>query len=78
MQDREAVVKKLESYRNAFFAFFVLVYVVGRAGEMIKETGGASPSVAFFYRCHGSDLSVYCYLLRRHVVKIKKEAQTIV
>lgn len=47
--DNEALkIKKLKGYRNAFWAFLILTYVIGRAGEMIKQSGGTSEGTAIF------------------------------
>lgn len=47
--DNEALrIKKLKGYRNAFWAFLILTSVIGRAGEMIKQSGGTSEGAAIF------------------------------
>ena len=41
-------INKQKNYRNAFWAFLILGYVIGRAGEMIKQSGGTSERIAIF------------------------------
>jgi len=47
--DSEAFkIKKLKSYRNAFWTFLILTYAISRASEIIKQSGGTSEGIAIF------------------------------
>lgn len=48
MDDKTLKIKNLKGYRNAFWVFLILTYVIGRAGEMIKQFGGTSEGAAIF------------------------------
>ena len=48
MPEKEVIAKKAKSYRNAFWAFLVLTYVIGKTGQIIKEQGGTDSGTAAF------------------------------
>lgn len=74
MDNETLKIKKLKGYRNAFLAFLILTYVIGRAGGMIKQSGGTSEGIAIFIvavQAISPLVMIFCGVMW---IKIKREA----